>query len=745
MCRSPFGLDRSPSSRTASPLSTYSTGPPFSHWPQAVSRYELPFSTHEPSRHGKENGGKKHGDFTYQTSQLPAFHTHATAAVQPDYFGGSTYPARKQHHSSSPPPLFYDYSEPFQPPVDSNDPLILDQSQKYRLGKHLHIYNFLGSSTCESQHETGPTKLGMVQPQIVNLAVSKQASSSSAKRDSRIVHHDHTHPSKQQGPEASIASGEANPTLTEDEAHFTDTPSTETNPDQPGITPKQSLDHGKLAHNQDARSSNHRGIEGYVPKPLGTADDMRSVLHCRSLSMNSSKESNEPVGCTMQAERKPLQPMESGSLSDRHSHHACHNFLSLENDAPKFSFESDRDYLKRLSGKSDFATSSRHGVQAQPTASARGRPQSIFRKIHAPTPRRSLSSPSNKERFSSILSIDEGLHDIDEAAAFSRSARPKLLEASGSTIPSTPIDCSYRPSNPIAASSTRSSGLIAASSTEQDVLNVKENLNGDDAVHTMRALKYSTSLHRNAVLTYDSMIEHEKDKAKESLPFDDQFSVESRSSAAIQEHLRCRSNVTDSSHTFVAPTAAGSTPQTMKELPPLPRSSTVSIPPPQGPKPNSLPFSFTAFRSHERVENGSVTELGNIAASYLKHLDRQGAESPTDQNIQESGAESCSGSLPPRPDSRPWNSEENYPWNDHVPRLEIAAPETMLKTTKLASTSGPCFKLKLHRTSVSSTGSVKIRKPRPSIEARVQKRNSTVSLLTSLGLIKLITLDCTSD
>lgn len=78
-------------------------------------------------------------------------------------------------------------------------------------------------------------------------------------------------------------------------------------------------------------------------------------------------------------------------------------------DAPKFSFESERDYVKRLSGQGTLANSSYlTGQDHSQVVVRRRRSRNQHSEIHAPVPRRSVSSPSNRDRFSSILSIDEG-------------------------------------------------------------------------------------------------------------------------------------------------------------------------------------------------------------------------------------------------------------------------------------------------------------------------------------------------
>ena len=189
---------------------------------------------------------------------------------------------------------------------------------------------------------------------------------------------------------------------------------------------------------------------------------------------------------------------------------------------------------------------------------------------------------------------------------------------------------------------------------------------------------------------------------------------------------RTPSDAARGAHDLMALPSQTSVPRIMKELPPLPRSSVISVAPPQGHNTSSLPFSFTALHAEETREDESVTELGCIAASYLDHLDRLGTETPTKPAKYKSKAGSDKGSPPPRPLSRPWNSETNYPWNDQTPQFELAAPMLATDSKGPLPAKAPRFKVKLQR-SGSTTGTVKIRKPRPSDEVNLRKQSSTVS------------------
>ena len=183
----------------------------------------------------------------------------------------------------------------------------------------------------------------------------------------------------------------------------------------------------------------------------------------------------------------------------------------------------------------------------------------------------------------------------------------------------------------------------------------------------------------------------------------------------------------------------------MKELPPLPRNSIVSVAPPPNRASATLPFSFTPLRPDAKTEEESVAELGNIAASYLDHLDRLGSDTPTLTSKYESKAgtryvkevptnlkyEGC----PPAPLENPRQEAASSRiiagmctlTCQGLSRAGVLTVLILLETDALTSSKSSRFKLKLHRSSTSTTSSIKITKPRPSAE--IQKGfSSTVRL-----------------
>lgn len=428
---------------------------------------------------------------------------------------------------------------------------------------------------------------------------------------------------------------------------------------------------------------------------------------------------------------RQVQPKIGGPLSAQRSGVAHQELCIPEADAPKFSFESERAYVKRLSHhENGFTTAPSFSSQI----SSRAPSQTNHGKIHSPVPRRSLSSPSHRSRFNSILSIDEGLGEPNERAATTRGSVRHSVS---------PIPISSRPGSPRHISGYRhgppkmNGTADAIEAKPKTDVESKEDPNSYGMTYEVQAQDESaeTQTIREIYMKATANEAH----TPGAYQFKGQLAPERHKQLPIQVRSLLSDAITAVHHNDVAPAPSDKVVRTMKELPPLPRSSIVSVAPPAGPNATPLPFSFTALRPEGKEETDSVTELGKLAASYLDHLDRVGTQTPTSPHKFPSRAHSDKGSSPARPSSRPWNSEENYPWSDWKQQLKIAVPTPNPSDTDvIISTKAPRFKLKLHR-SPASTAAVKITKPRPSDESTdVRKQNSTASIRPQFMLTAIL-------
>lgn len=131
-------------------------------------------------------------------------------------------------------------------------------------------------------------------------------------------------------------------------------------------------------------------------------------------------------------------------------------------------------------------------------------------------------------------------------------------------------------------------------------------------------------------------------------------------------------------------------PRNMKKLPSLPRNSVISVAPPPNRDTTSLPFSFTPLRPDAKTEEESVAELGNIAASYLDHLDRLGSDTPKLTSKYDSKAGTRYWKEVPTNLKGDFNagSEQASQARQENPDQEAASPKT---TTGMCTPNSPGF------------------------------------------------------
>ncbi len=155
-----------------------------------------------------------------------------------------------------------------------------------------------------------------------------------------------------------------------------------------------------------------------------------------------------------------------------------------------------------------------------------------------------------------------------------------------------------------------------------------------------------------------------------------------------------------------------------KELPSLPneRPVIVSLSPPIAPRLPSLPFSFTPLlQRRSEDETASVAELEAVALSYLDQSEKTHEDKETAVPISATELTPVRNSIASLPDSRPWNLDTNYPWNDQQPKPEVIVPDPTEDSDR-STGSFPRFRFKVQRASSITQGTGKIMKcPQPSI------------------------------
>ena len=375
--------------------------------------------------------------------------------------------------------------------------------------------------------------------------------------------------------------------------------------------------------------------------------------------------------------------------------------------------------------------------KVSPEAERSPRPEKAHTEIYSPIPKRSISSPVHRERFSSILSIDEGIPELDTAAQVSkRQARPSLANVVSKQIrtsdnvesPGRIFEESY--SSPelqeiseaqaaVVQTDHQGSPMIRSQSyvdqackTEREI----EAREGSKLAETSRSLvRYSSasisgptsSLKRSAINLQDPPRRIERVS-------------QMHSNESVHKDPSDRASLQSAAH------ENPNEPQTINTRPLQPRSSIVSFAPPAQRGTAPLPFSFTPLRPKEGEDDDSVTELGNLAASYLNQPDRYDSEPsdtpPRRRERNTPGRASVITSIT----SKQGNIDSVHCEPEPPPALEFTVPEPTPDLRQVQPKSPTRSKIKVQRTSTSVKGTLK-KQSRPSVEnERASKENYKV-------------------
>lgn len=368
------------------------------------------------------------------------------------------------------------------------------------------------------------------------------------------------------------------------------------------------------------------------------------------------------------------------------------------------------------------------------------RPQTAQTEIHSPTPKRSMSSPSHRERFSNILSIDEGVVELDEftqgskrltkasitslfAKNRSSTGRSDAIHRMPATQYTSPTLQNISEAQPLTPSAERSGEEATIDQHRAEDAAPREFIESHE--HSPRLGRVSSTTCRQKALKMSrSAINLLGGPGSPSL------------SSQLNEGSASRSQTSSSMERYGKP-------HTMKELPLRPRSSVVSIAPPRREDPAALPFSFTPLRPEERDHDGeSVAELGRLAASYLHQAERSDRD-PT--SILPKMTSTGRTDQVPFASSLATNSKETkgeYGKTEGSPKSdpETPAPARESIDPNLSPSKQPRFKLKVHRASSSSARATKITKSRPSAEPETQlSKESRPVCLPRLLRVELFT------
>ena len=140
-----------------------------------------------------------------------------------------------------------------------------------------------------------------------------------------------------------------------------------------------------------------------------------------------------------------------------------------------------------------------------------------------------------------------------------------------------------------------------------------------------------------------------------------------------------------------------------------------SYSPPDKPRASDLPFDFAPL-IHRASEDAQTTEGEALRPSESEKTTTmceqdvsRVVEPVAEVNPSRNSIATAPDSIGSRPTSRPWNQDSSYPWNDMFQSLDVTMPQETIDSSK-STEKPPRFKFKVHRASSSTGGANKLRK-----------------------------------
>ncbi|KAL9613382.1 MAG: hypothetical protein Q9167_002085 [Letrouitia subvulpina] len=138
--------------------------------------------------------------------------------------------------------------------------------------------------------------------------------------------------------------------------------------------------------------------------------------------------------------------------------------------------------------------------------------------------------------------------------------------------------------------------------------------------------------------------------------------------------------------------------QNVKDLPPLPNDSVVSIALPPETNPDELLCSFTPLSSKEQ-DAPSVERWKPEVTSKLRSTPSNTVKQCTPPKKFKVKLRANQNDTAPSPNSRPWNLDNSYPWSYSPPKLEVRLPQTTNDTSQ-GGEKLPRFRFRMKRASL---------------------------------------------
>ena len=468
-------------------------------------------------------------------------------------------------------------------------------------------------------------------------------------------------------------------------------------------------------HSQDEQNGqSDRGLGSEHPEHTTstTAESRRRMLlssegHPQQLlaELDSNTGATKPSQMSHYGSSTPLSAVFSSKSSPR---------LELQEPTPEPTDESKTVIAPQLKleiptvgldhGDRSSDVNSVNPVHSLRAPSFEGHSGAEFTEILSPTPERSIASPGSRNRFRKILSIDEGLSELDglvnpqiagcPADSLSQVSRTSSFGHSNVEHPWRQRTSFFRdkPAKPSVAKLPVVE-VLSDSEEEPELSNglratfCKPESQISQYRETPTPTPLPSQLPRRGLETPLRM--QMSPAPKNSIP----ELLEPVDESIVKPNL-------DSETIMPAPLPSAlaldmkQPPPVDKKLPCLPNQlpAVLSSLLPSRPSQLDLPFSFTPLLQR-KSDHDPVPELNAVAPSYLRQGE-QYHDTQEDLLPTEDAKASVDRKIGASPlTSRPWNLDASYPWNNQVPELEVTMPnETQDPVPKL-----PRFKLKIHR------------------------------------------------
>lgn len=320
--------------------------------------------------------------------------------------------------------------------------------------------------------------------------------------------------------------------------------------------------------------------------------------------------------------------------------------------------------------------------------------------IYAPTPERSISSPSHRRRFSRIFSIGEDLvgDDITPKQATNDQNtnvyKEQINVDLGNTEPmpaSRPEQASMSLPRLVSAEEDLGGPALRESGSKGDLSMLVSTKPNDDPTEISRIEPVGSTFNISTPLV--ALKPAAKGNPAAST---EQIGSIYQTAGTSDEELK-KLSADSILHSGAANLLSLSSDPTFK-----------SFSPPPDAEPISLPYSFVpilASKEEDKLRKG----VEALVLEQKEGGDTMRKPSQPRLNLKKRAEKASIESLP---GSRPWNLATSYPWTDEDPKLDVTMPD-MNKDSQANDAKLPRFRLKIHRASSSTAGPVKLVKQAP--------------------------------